>query len=260
MLNIRHQAVAPTEVRVLAAGEEVDLHVHDDAQLIYASSGVLEVVVEDGTWFTPSTRAVWVPGGTPHYWQVHGATTVHLVGVPARETLSPNPPTLVLVSPLFRELLIACSAGGRAVTPVARRMLQVLLDQVRPAPARVTMLPMLHDDRLQDVQRVVEEDLTRPVTLAQVGRRVGVGERTLSRVFAREVGMSYQVWRTQLRLHRASLLLAEGYSVTAAAMACGYSTPSAFISTFRAVFGHTPGSLYRLEALVEAADDSGADR
>ncbi|MFL1429780.1 MULTISPECIES: helix-turn-helix transcriptional regulator [unclassified Nocardiopsis] len=246
MPKTRHVPTAPTETRFLASGEEVDPHRHDDHQVIYASSGVLEVVVDAGTWFTPATRAVWVPGGTTHHWRVHGSATVHLVGVPAR---SRGPrggePSLVLVHPLFRELLIACSQAGPAVSPAERRMLAVLTDQVRPAPEPATMLPVLRDPRLRDVQAVLEADLASSPALADLGRRVGASERTLSRLFHDTVGMGFTVWRTQLRLHRASLLLAEGRTVTQAAAACGFSSPSAFITAFQAAFGRTPGSLYR---------------
>ncbi|SEE89796.1 helix-turn-helix domain-containing protein [Jiangella alba] len=246
MSGIRHVPVAPTETRHLSAGDEVTPHRHDDHQLICASSGVLEVIVADGTWYTPSVRAVWVPGGTIHHWQVHGATTVHLVGVPAG--LMPpagHVPSLVPVSPLVRELMIACSRNGPATTPAARRLLRVLVDHVEPAPEPPTMLPVLRDPRLRDVQAVIEADLTTSPALAALGRRVGASERTLSRLFHDEVGMSFAVWRHQLRLHRAVLMLARGDTVTRVAAACGYSSASAFITAFRAAFGRTPGALYR---------------
>ncbi|HLR44867.1 MAG TPA: AraC family transcriptional regulator [Brevibacterium sp.] len=252
MSDIRHLAEAPTETRVLSPGDEVDLHHHDDAQLIYASTGVLELLVATGTWFTPPTRAVWVPGGTAHRWQVHGMTTVHLVGVSARrgaergatDALGASP-ALILVPPLVRELILACSENGPAQTLTERRMLDVLVDQIRPAPEPATMLPVLRDPRLQDAQALVEADLADSPSLPELARRVGASERTLSRLFHEEVGMTFTVWRTQLRLHRANLLLAEGATVTRTAAACGYSSPSAFIQTFRAAFGRTPGSVYR---------------
>ncbi|MFC7876205.1 helix-turn-helix domain-containing protein [Isoptericola sp. NPDC057391] len=251
MSNIRHMPVAPTEVRHLATGDDVDLHQHEDHQLIYASTGVLEVTVEQGTWFTPSTRAAWIPGGTPHVWQVHGATTVRFVGVPLSlypGSLYPSTehdPALLLVSPLFRELVVACSENGAATTPAARRMLDVLVDQLRPAPQPATMVPALHDPRLREVQAIVEAELAGSPTLGELGRRVGASERTLSRLFRDTVGMSFTTWRNQVRLHRANHLLAEGRTVTQVAAACGFATPSAFVAVFRAAFGRTPGSMFR---------------
>jgi AraC-like DNA-binding protein len=49
-------------------------------------------------------------------------------------------------------------------------------------------------------------------------------------------------WRAQLRLHYSLALLAGGLSVTATAIRCGYSTPSAFTAAFRATFGTTPAA------------------
>jgi AraC-like DNA-binding protein len=246
MSEIRHLAFAPTETRHLSPGDEVTAHRHDDHQLIYASTGVLEVFVPEGTWFTPSVRAVWVPGGTIHRWQVHGATTVHMVGVPASAMVSAeHVPALVPVDGLLRELMIACSEQGPAETPAARRLLRVLIDRMRPSREAPTVLPTLTDPRLRDVQAVLESDLSASPRLSELGRQVGASERTLSRLFGDELGMSFTAWRTQLRLHRAVLLLAEGRTVTQAATACGFSSPSAFVSAFKSAFGRTPGSLHR---------------
>lgn len=246
MTEIRHVSVAPTETRYLSPGDEVTPHRHDDHQLVYASSGVLEVMVPEGTWFTPSVRAVWVPAGAIHHWQVHGPATVHLVGIPAGEMPSAGrAPMLVLVHSLLRELMIAASRNGPADTPPARRLRRVLVDQIRPAPGVPTMLPSLRDPRLRDVQALLEADMTCSPGLARLGLSVGAGERTLSRLFREEVGMTFTVWRNQLRLHLATLMLAEGRNVTETAAACGYSSASAFVTAFRAAFGCTPGSLYR---------------
>lgn len=162
------------------------------------------------------------------------------------DTDRPDPaPALVGVDPLFRELVIACSRNGPAVTPQDRRLLRVLVDRMEPSHRAPTMLPVLRDPRLRGVQQILEDDMSAPPGLVALGRRVGAGERTLSRLFHEEVGMGYTVWRNQLRLHQATLMLAEGRSVTRTAVACGWSSPSAFITSFREAFGRTPGSLYR---------------
>ena len=54
--------------------------------------------------------------------------------------------------------------------------------------------------------------------------------------------MTFPQWRAQLRLHHSLTLLASGLSVTATAITCGYSTPSAFTAAFHATFGTTPGT------------------
>ncbi|MCI1747979.1 MAG: AraC family transcriptional regulator [Acidipropionibacterium sp.] len=246
MTKIRHLGIAPTDMRHLTPGQAVTLHVHDGRQLIYASSGVLEVTAADGTWFTPSVRAIWVPGGVEHHWQVHGATTVHLVGVPED---MPSPaelrPTLVDATPLFRELMIACSRSGPPASPEAHRLLRVLVDQVQPVIGVATVIPILHDSRLVHIQEIVEAEMMASSSLSALGRRVGASERTLSRLFRDEAGMGFTTWRNQLRLRRSTLLLAEGKTVSYTSSVCGYSSASAFIAVFRKAFGVSPGALYK---------------
>jgi AraC-like DNA-binding protein len=71
--------------------------------------------------------------------------------------------------------------------------------------------------------------------------RSGAGERTLSRLFHTELGMSFHRWRTILRIQYALVHLTSGRSVTDTATACGWSNPSSFIDAFTEVVGQTPG-------------------
>jgi AraC-like DNA-binding protein len=84
-----------------------------------------------------------------------------------------------------------------------------------------------------------------PEALASLGAATGVGERTLSRLFRRELGMTFPQWRTQLRLYHALRMLADDVAVTSVAHRCGWASTSAFIDVFRRAFGHTPGSHQR---------------
>ena len=80
---------------------------------------------------------------------------------------------------------------------------------------------------------------------AELGRRAGASERTLSRLSGDELGMGYTAWRTQLRLHRRSCSSPRDGPSRRRPRSAGFSSPSAFASAFRAAFGRTPGSLYR---------------
>ncbi|MFJ6850483.1 helix-turn-helix domain-containing protein [Streptomyces sp. NPDC091271] len=43
--------------------------------------------------------------------------------------------------------------------------------------------------------------MAEPLSLGRLGHEVGASERTLSRLFQQETGMSFPQWRTQLRVH-----------------------------------------------------------
>ncbi|KUO05658.1 AraC family transcriptional regulator [Streptomyces caeruleatus] len=243
MSNIRHDPIAPTRAQVLAAGERIDAHRHDDHQIVYAGSGVLAVTTDAGTWFAPGNRAIWVPAGTVHAHRAHGHTDLHLVGLPADDPLPGlGAPTVLAVSGLLRELILAYTRDPADDSPERRRLLAVLRDQLRASPQQPLRLPTPTDPRLAEVCALVHADPADARTLAALGAATGVGERTLSRLFRSEFGMTFPQWRTQSRLYHALRLLAEDTPVTTVAHRCGWSSASAFIDVFRRSFGHTPGS------------------
>jgi AraC-like DNA-binding protein/quercetin dioxygenase-like cupin family protein len=243
MSGIRHTPQAPTSTRVLAAGERIDAHRHDDHQIIYAGSGVLAVTTDAGTWFTPGTRAIWVPAGRVHAHRAHGHLELHLLGLPAAvNPLGLDEPTILSVDPLLRELILACTREPDDGGPERLRLRAVLLDRLRASPQRPVRLPAPADPRLRAVCDLLHRDPADPSPLPALGRRTGASERTLSRLFRRELGMTFPQWRTQLRLYHALRLLAEDVPVTAVAHRCGWSSASAFIDAFRRAFGSTPGA------------------
>ncbi|MPZ59687.1 MAG: helix-turn-helix domain-containing protein [Propionibacteriales bacterium] len=243
MPDIRHTPEAPTRTQPLAPGERIDAHRHDDHQIIYAGSGVLALTTDAGTWFAPGTRAIWVPAGCVHAHRAHGHLDLHLVGLPAdTNPLGLNSPNVLAVSPLLRELILAYTHRPGDDTPERQRLRAVLLDQLRASPQQPVQLPTPADPRLTVVCDLLHRDPADPRTLAQLGRATGAGERTLSRLFRRDLGMTFPQWRTQLRLYHALRMLADDTPVTTVAHRCGWSSTSAFIDVFRRAFGYTPGT------------------
>jgi AraC-like DNA-binding protein len=243
MTKVRHMSVAPTLAQKMTTGGRIDAHRHDDHQIVYAGRGVLSVTTSAGTWVAPATRAIWIPAGTVHAHQAHGELELHLVGLPATENpLSLAEPTVLAVGPLLRELIVAYTRPPLDGRPERERLRAVLLDQLRASPQQPLHLPMPTSPQLRDLCDLLRADPADNRTLAALGRQVGASDRTLSRLFRADLGMSFPQWRTQLRLHHALVLLAENTPVTTVAHLCGWSSASAFIDVFRRTFGHTPGT------------------
>ncbi|MGW0187475.1 AraC family transcriptional regulator [Streptomyces sp. NPDC003362] len=243
---VRHTPKAPTRAQRLAAGDRIDAHRHDEHQIVYAGAGVLAVTTDAGIWFAPGTRAIWVPAGTVHAHRAHGHLELHLVGLPADDNpLGLDAPTVLTVGPLLRELIRAYTRDPEDTGPERRRLLAVLRDQLRASPQQPLVLPTPADPRLAAVCALVHADPAEPRTLADLGAAIGTGERTLSRLFRGEFGMTFPQWRTQSRLYHALRMLADGLPVTTVAHRCGWSSASAFIDVFRRSFGCTPGTHQR---------------
>jgi AraC-like DNA-binding protein/quercetin dioxygenase-like cupin family protein len=240
--EIRRAPIAPTRTQWLAPGAAIDAHRHDDHQIVYAGRGVLAVTTDAGSWIAPATRAIWVPAGTVHAHRAHGELELHLVGLPASDNpLDLHRPTVLAVAPLLRELILAYTRTPHDDSPERARLRAVLLDQLRASPQQPLHLPTPDTEQLRALCALLHADPADNRTLAELGRQVGASDRTLSRLFKSDLGMSFPQWRTQLRLHHALVLLAENIPVTTVAHRCGWSSASAFIDVFRRTFGHTPG-------------------
>ncbi|MGW7683407.1 AraC family transcriptional regulator [Kribbella sp. NPDC054772] len=235
------QRPASTGHRPIQAGGGIEAHWHDRHQIVYAGRGVLSVTTDAGSWVAPATRAIWVPAGTVHQHRAYGETALHTIGL-EENPLALDAPSALDVSPLLRELILSFTSDDDQEAAEQERLRRVLLDQLRRSAQRPTYLPTPNDPRLVAVCNFLRDDPADGRTLTQLGRVVGASERTLSRLCQTDLGISFPQWRTQLRLHQALILLADGESVTRVAHRTGWASTSAFIDTFRRTFGHTPGS------------------
>ena len=104
-------------------------------------------------------------------------------------------------------------------------------------------------ERVQRVIAVLTENLAEPLTLEEIGRRVGCSQFYLSRIFSQEMGRSIFQYLRALRMERAAELLCAGkLNVTQVALEVGYASPSHFSTAFHETFGCCPG-LYPLRPL-----------
>ncbi len=228
--------------RHLGVGERVDTHHHDEAQLVYPAQGLLAVTTDRGTWMAPPQRAVWIPAGADHSHHSYGVTDMRAVLFdPATARRARPEPTVVAVSALLRELVLALTDRRPLPAAARRRLERVTVDQLTRSAEQPLRLPEPRDERLRAVTALLRTDPTDSNSLASLGHIVGASPRTLSRLFHQELGMSFHQWRTQLRVHHSLILLAEGLNVTQTAADSGWANPSAFIHAFTNAVGRTPG-------------------
>src|SRR5258705_7020545 len=118
MTNMRQPMPSPPVPRALARpleglaaeyapGAEIPLHQHPVAQLLYASSGVMTVTTEHGTWVVPPERAVWVPARVGHAIRMTGRVSMRTIYLSdALGALAGNACCVVQVSALLRESIL----------------------------------------------------------------------------------------------------------------------------------------------------------
>ncbi len=109
-------------------------------------------------------------------------------------------------------------------------------------------------ERVEKAAAVVRANLAEPLTLEELGQRVGCSPFYLSRTFSEQMGMTLTQFLRQVRLERAAELLRSGkFNVTQAALEVGYSSVGHFSTAFHETFGCCPG-LYPLQMPAQQAD------
>ncbi|MGH8855496.1 MAG: AraC family transcriptional regulator [Telluria sp.] len=232
--------------RDLPADVSIGAHSHAWAQLTYAAGGIVRVSADGSSWIVPPQRAIWIAPHIEHEVTLLEAACLSPLRVHAsRDPFLGETCRVVEVSPLLRELIASMVAAG-ATLPQPRAILvgELILDELARAPTRPIRVPLPRDKRLKGLcdALLAAPDDTR--TLADWARAAGASERTLARLFERELGMSFGQWRQQVRLAHGASLIARGLPLWQVAQQLGYASQSAFTAMFRKTFGSTPSRFF----------------
>lgn len=224
--------------------KEADFHHHRKGQLLLWMRGLLTCQVASGFWLVPPGGAIWVPAGVEHRMETSGTIECYVVYVdPDVDASMPRECCTLATTTLLKELVIRSAAlpmryeeGG-----MASRLMMLLLDEMALARRGRVHLPMPADKRLV---RLVEWIMTNPSDPGSIdtwSARLDISPRTLSRLVARETGLSFGAWRRQLHLLLALQWMARGATVQDVADGLGYENASNFVAMFRKALGDTPG-------------------
>ena len=250
-------------VRTSAAdlGGSVGEHAHDWHQLVHVRSGLAVVRSDERTWLAPPTWAVWMPAGVRHAIRFAGPTALRVVYLRADPPRRGDGHRADAVAPArsatgLRGGPLPARAGAMPVSPLLRELVERatvigMLDRRDPLEAALATLlvaeltevgppPLAVPEPAGAPARRAAELLTTGMTVAQAAAAIGVGRRTLERVFRAETGLPAGRWRQYRLLLRGLEEVADGATVQDASVIAGYGTPSAYVAAFRAAFGTTP--------------------
>ncbi|WP_455912533.1 AraC family transcriptional regulator [Pseudomonas putida] len=218
-------------------------HSHRKGQLMYTLRGVIHCQIEAGIWIVPPQCALWIPGGLPHAARGSGEAEVYCLLIdPDVSGALPAQCCTLAVSGLLHELI------GKAVSfpqlydedGAQGRLINTLLDELAQAPVEALHLPMPQDLRLRRLAESLLADPGDKATLGQWAVRIGMSERSMTRLLLEELGLSFGRWRRQLHVILSLQRLAKGESVQRVALDLGYENASGFITMFRKAVGQPP--------------------
>ena len=219
-------------------------HDHPWGQLVYARTGVMQVMTPGAAWTVPPTRAIWLPPRRVHQIAMQGEVAMRTLYIaPDRAAPLPAEAAALEVDPLLRELILHVLTIGMLDPrqPEHDRLAGVLIDRIVAARPMDLYLPWPSDPRAAEVAERLKAAPGERIDIADLANSAGASLRTLQRLFLAQTGLTIEAWRQKARLVQAASLLSLGASVTNTAADCGYDSLSAFIAAFQRQFGVTPG-------------------
>ncbi len=230
-----------------ASGFEVLPHVHERAQLIYATAGTMRVSTDDGMWVVPPQRALWMPAGVRHSILMLSELTMRTLYL--RDDAAAHMPDtcrVLPVSALLRELIVRATELPLQYdeSGPAGHVVALIISELRGLQSLPLQLPMPSDPRLRALCQALLDAPGDSRTLGEWAVTINASARTLARRFQGETGLSFGAWRQQARVLEAMGRLGSGAPVTQVALDLGYDSVSAFSAMFRRAAGASP-SEYR---------------
>ncbi|WP_441963106.1 AraC family transcriptional regulator [Mycolicibacterium houstonense] len=231
-------------------------HSHEVHQIEYALHGVVEVETDAAHYLLPPQQAAWIPAGLEHQAVMNPDVKTVAVMFDAQLIADPGDRArIIAVSPLIREMMIyglrwpIDRAHGDDTSDAFFRTLANLVVEALDHEAPLS-LPTTEHPIVAAALAYTKEHLA-SVTADDVSREVAVSDRTLRRLFAETIGISWRTYLLHARMLRAMALLAgPGQSVQATATAVGFENLSSFTRCFTQFCGQTP-SAYRSRAREE---------
>jgi len=225
------------------SGFRVPEHAHGADQLIYATRGVMEVSAGLSFWLIPPQFAIWIPARTWHSIRMPGAVSMRTLYL--RRGLATRTPalcTVLHITPLLRELVVEAVRIGqlRSRNRLHSALRDLIVSRLESASSIPTFVTMPTDPRALAVAQMLLAHQAAPLSLRALCAGAGASVRTIERAFQRDVGLSFESWRRQVRLMKAVELLVAGRPIKEVAFDVGYRQPSAFVQMFRETMGAAP--------------------
>lgn len=228
-------------------------HVHVKGQLIYTEGGTVHIRTTLNTYYLPARHCMWIPSGVKHSIHTNSEKTImrNLYFPPeegedefyTKEGIYPVGDLLYqLINFSQRWTADLPEKDPLYITALSiKRMLPFLCKEKLPLA-----LPLPVSDRLKTITEFIADNIEEGILYSNVARQFGFTERTLHRLFKKELGLSFGQYQSILKMLKAIELLSENkLSINEIAAVSGYNSVSTFSNTFCKYMGIRPSEYLR---------------
>lgn len=233
----------------LMGEETINEHLHKKGQFLYTEGGVVFLKTATKSYFLPARHYIWIPAGIRH--SIHPSSPnviMRNLYFPPFETDNQffDKINIYPVNDLLIELIMFTNRWEGHIFPedepkysIAKAFKLVLPElSITELPLA---LPYPQHPKLKNIVSFLEKNIAENNSFKNIAERFDVSERTLARLFQKELSMSFIQYYTILRMLTAlRLLLDEKLSVNEVAFKVGYSSLPTFSNTFNKIVGLRP--------------------
>jgi len=237
----------------------VPTHKHDKAQMLYAEGDVVFVTTETKSYFLPARHFIWIPSGVEH--SIHPKSENVMMRnlyfpVEKDEDEFYKSEGIYPVNNLLLQMMMFTNQWNgdlKKGSPsfVIAKAIKAILPQICHTNLPLE-LPQPKDGRLGKILRYIENNLGETILFADVAHEFGFSERSLYRLFQKDLKMSFIQYYTIRRILKAiELLLERKLSVKEVAQEVGYNSVPTFSNTFFKILGQRPSDYLNGEEILE---------
>lgn len=241
-------------------GEQgISRHQHNKGQFLYTEGGLVHILTDEKNYFLPARHYMWIAPGVAH--SIHpGSADVMMRNlyfpVEAGENLFFSTTAIYPVNDLLLQMIIYSNRWKGDLYPdqLDSYRFALALKAVLPNISRYNLplaLPYPQDKRLISVIKYMDLNLDDAIAFPGLAKRFGFSERSLSRLFHNDIGMSFIQYYTLQRMMRAlKLLLEDKLSVKEVATQVGYNSVPTFSTTFNKIIGIRPSDYVKKKGVL----------
>ena len=220
----------------------IPLHTHKKGQLSYVEGGIAYITTHNKTYIVPARHYFWIPKGMPHILRIgHSATVLRSLYFyatddadhPFYDKLGIYPATELLIQMInHTEKWDGLHINNKNYNFEFLVSLKKLLPQLNNKALPI-MLPITKDERMQQILKYLEKNISEPVSLSVLSKRFNISERSMSRSFQAHLHISFLQYFKTLRMVKAiEMILKTNRSIGDIAFLVGYDSIGSFSNAF----------------------------
>ncbi|MBN9284974.1 MULTISPECIES: AraC family transcriptional regulator [unclassified Flavobacterium] len=226
----------------------IPTHRHEKAQLLYTEGGIVYVTTETKTYFLPARHFMWIPNNIRH--SIHPSSENVMMRnlyfpIDKNEHSFYNNEGIYPVNDLLLQMMLFTNRWNGNLKKGSRNfVIAKAIKAILPEICETNLplaLPSAKDKRLIKIVSYLDENLDETIFFSDLAAKFGFSERSLYRLFQKDLGMSFIQFFTIRRMLKAiELLLEKRLPVNEVAQAVGYNSIPTFSNTFYKLLGQRP--------------------